>query len=156
MMLGNSVSNIEGFDQDREEKDPEKEQMMLDLAALNPSCADCGAQDQPDWASINLGIMLCIKCSGIHRSLGVHVSKVRSVTLDSWDKSLLALMLEIGNEKSNARYEGGRPDIIAPLNADTDRDTRLDFVQSKYVTKVCTPRVSLSLSLCVCQNGPRF
>ena len=41
----------------------------------------------PDWASINLGILVCIECSGIHRSLGVHVSKVRSLTLDKWEES---------------------------------------------------------------------
>ena len=40
----------------------------------------------PDWASINLGILVCIECSGIHRSLGVHVSKVRSLTLDKWEE----------------------------------------------------------------------
>ena len=53
----------------------------------NDKCADCGSK-KPKWASINLGIMLCIECSGIHRSLGVHISKVRSVTLDDWDMDL--------------------------------------------------------------------
>ena len=47
----------------------------------NHVCADCGAGD-PDWASLNLGILLCIECSGVHRQLGVHISKVRSCTLD--------------------------------------------------------------------------
>jgi Arf-GAP/coiled-coil/ANK repeat/PH domain-containing protein len=47
----------------------------------NLVCADCGAPD-PDWASVNLGVLLCIECSGIHRQLGVHISKVRSCTLD--------------------------------------------------------------------------
>ncbi|MEQ2157831.1 Arf-GAP with coiled-coil, ANK repeat and PH domain-containing protein 2 [Goodea atripinnis] len=54
----------------------------------NACCCDCGQAD-PRWASINLGITLCIQCSGIHRSLGVHFSKVRSLTLDSWEPELL-------------------------------------------------------------------
>lgn len=42
----------------------------------NNVCAECGAPD-PDWASLNLGVLLCIECSGVHRNLGVHISKVR-------------------------------------------------------------------------------
>ena len=51
--------------------------------AGNSTCADCG-KENPDWASINLGILVCIECSGIHRNLGSHISKVRSLSLDSW------------------------------------------------------------------------
>uniref|UniRef100_A0A672S589 Arf-GAP with coiled-coil, ANK repeat and PH domain-containing protein n=1 Tax=Sinocyclocheilus grahami TaxID=75366 RepID=A0A672S589_SINGR len=58
----------------------------------NSSCCDCG-QPEPCWASINLSITLCIQCSGIHRSLGVHFSKVRSLTLDSWEPELLKVSL---------------------------------------------------------------
>lgn len=50
----------------------------------NGICADCGAAD-PEWASISLGILVCIQCSGVHRSLGVHISKVRSLRLDYWE-----------------------------------------------------------------------
>ena len=42
----------------------------------NDKCADCSAPD-PDWASLNLGLLICIECSGVHRNLGVHISKVR-------------------------------------------------------------------------------
>ncbi|MBW01428.1 Arf-GAP with coiled-coil, ANK repeat and PH domain-containing protein 3, partial [Eschrichtius robustus] len=56
--------------------------------AGNSRCGDCGQPD-PRWASINLGVLLCIECSGVHRSLGVHCSKVRSLTLDSWEPELL-------------------------------------------------------------------
>ena len=56
----------------------------------NQFCADCKAPD-PDWSSINLGIVVCIECSGIHRSLGVSVSKVRSLPLDEWTRGLIAV-----------------------------------------------------------------
>uniref|UniRef100_A0A3P8YHV5 Arf-GAP with coiled-coil, ANK repeat and PH domain-containing protein n=1 Tax=Esox lucius TaxID=8010 RepID=A0A3P8YHV5_ESOLU len=72
----------------------------------NELCCDC-SQAAPCWASINLGVLLCIECSGIHRSLGVHCSKVRSLTLDSWEPELLKLMCELGNSVINHIYEGG-------------------------------------------------
>uniref|UniRef100_A0A8K9XMP8 Arf-GAP with coiled-coil, ANK repeat and PH domain-containing protein n=1 Tax=Oncorhynchus mykiss TaxID=8022 RepID=A0A8K9XMP8_ONCMY len=71
----------------------------------NELCCDC-SQAAPCWASINLGVLLCIECSGIHRSLGVHCSKVRSLTLDSWEPELLKLMCELGNNVINHIYEG--------------------------------------------------
>lgn len=49
----------------------------------NDRCADCDAPS-PSWASANLGILVCIECSGIHRNLGTHISKVRSLELDDW------------------------------------------------------------------------
>jgi len=60
--------------------------------AGNLRCADC-AQAGPDWASINLGILVCLECSGVHRSLGTHITKVRSMTLDtkSWEPELLCV-----------------------------------------------------------------
>ena len=51
--------------------------------AGNGACADCGKAD-PDWASLNLGVLLCIECSGVHRRLGVHVSKARPMRLSNW------------------------------------------------------------------------
>uniref|UniRef100_A0A665UQ35 Arf-GAP with coiled-coil, ANK repeat and PH domain-containing protein n=1 Tax=Echeneis naucrates TaxID=173247 RepID=A0A665UQ35_ECHNA len=78
----------------------------------NACCCDCGQPD-PRWASINLGITLCIQCSGIHRSLGVHFSKVRSLTLDTWEPELLKLMCELGNRVINQIYEARREELGA-------------------------------------------
>ena len=58
----------------------------------NKFCADCSAPD-PDWASINLGILICHDCSGIHRSLGVHISKIRSVLLDRWTEAQMSVII---------------------------------------------------------------
>lgn len=72
----------------------------------NSRCADCGAAD-PDWGSLNLGVLVCIACSGAHRTLGVHVSRIRSLTLDtkSWDTGTLAWMTALGNDAANAAWE---------------------------------------------------
>ncbi|KAE8730306.1 ADP-ribosylation factor GTPase-activating protein AGD1 [Hibiscus syriacus] len=72
----------------------------------NEKCADCGAPE-PDWASLNLGVLLCIECSGVHRNLGVHISKVRSLTLDVkvWDPSVISLFQSLGNTFANSVWE---------------------------------------------------
>jgi len=73
----------------------------------NAVCADCGGK-LPEWASLNLAVLLCIECSGIHRRLGVHVSKVRSLTLDVkvWGPSILGLFQATGNAFVNGLWEG--------------------------------------------------
>ncbi|XP_017642433.1 ADP-ribosylation factor GTPase-activating protein AGD3 isoform X3 [Gossypium arboreum] len=72
----------------------------------NDKCADCGAPE-PDWASLNLGVLVCIECSGVHRNLGVHISKVRSLTLDVkvWEPSVIGLFQSLGNTFANSVWE---------------------------------------------------
>lgn len=72
----------------------------------NDRCADCGAPE-PDWASLNLGVLVCIECSGVHRNLGVHISKVRSLTLDVkvWEPSVISLFQSLGNTFANSVWE---------------------------------------------------
>ncbi|XP_054656106.1 arf-GAP with coiled-coil, ANK repeat and PH domain-containing protein 1 [Dunckerocampus dactyliophorus] len=103
--------------------------------AGNKECCDCGAPG-PDWASINLGITLCIVCSGIHRSLGVHFSKVRSLTLDSWEPELIKLMCELGNSVINRIYEARIDEITfkKPLPS-SPRGDKEAWIKSKYVEK---------------------
>ncbi|XP_073434797.1 arf-GAP with coiled-coil, ANK repeat and PH domain-containing protein 2 [Dendrobates tinctorius] len=101
----------------------------------NTKCCDCGLPD-PRWASINLGITLCIECSGIHRSLGVHFSKVRSLTLDTWEPELLKLMCELGNDVINSIYEA-RVDAMGikkPQNG-CQRQEKEAYIRAKYVEK---------------------
>ncbi|XP_076134053.1 arf-GAP with coiled-coil, ANK repeat and PH domain-containing protein 2-like isoform X1 [Alosa pseudoharengus] len=103
--------------------------------AGNTACCDCGQPD-PRWASINLGITLCIQCSGIHRSLGVHFSKVRSLTLDSWEPELLKLMCELGNGVINQIYEARREELGArkPHPGDPRHEVEA-YIKAKYVDR---------------------
>ncbi|KAJ8416627.1 hypothetical protein AAFF_G00325050 [Aldrovandia affinis] len=101
----------------------------------NNQCCDCG-ESGPDWASINLGITLCIVCSGIHRSLGVHFSKVRSLTLDSWEPELVRLMCELGNSAINRIYEARIEEItIKKPHPTSPRQDKESWIRSKYVEK---------------------
>jgi Arf-GAP/coiled-coil/ANK repeat/PH domain-containing protein len=103
----------------------------------NMKCADCGNTD-PKWASINLGITLCIACSGVHRSLGVHYSKVRSLTLDCWEPEILRVMCELGNEVVNKIYEASYDELLSDVERATencDDEVRKKWIHAKYVDK---------------------
>ncbi|XP_048872009.1 arf-GAP with coiled-coil, ANK repeat and PH domain-containing protein 3 isoform X3 [Brienomyrus brachyistius] len=118
----------------------------------NEICCDCGQAD-PRWASINLGILLCIECSGIHRSLGVHCSKVRSLTLDSWEPELLKLMCELGNGTINHIYEGSCEELGAKKpGSSSSRQEKEAWIKAKYVEKRFLKKLSGSEALV---NGER-
>ncbi|XP_054851099.1 arf-GAP with coiled-coil, ANK repeat and PH domain-containing protein 1 isoform X2 [Eublepharis macularius] len=115
----------------------------------NAQCCDC-REPAPEWASINLGITLCIECSGIHRSLGVHFSKVRSLTLDSWEPELVKLMCELGNRVINQIYEARveEMNIKRPQpgcsRLEKEAWIRAKYVEKKFITKFPEVRVQLS------------
>ncbi|KAJ7313238.1 hypothetical protein JRQ81_004520 [Phrynocephalus forsythii] len=101
----------------------------------NAQCCDC-REPAPEWASINLGITLCIECSGIHRSLGVHFSKVRSLTLDSWEPELVKLMCELGNRVINQIYEARVDEMnVKRPQPGCSRAEKEAWIQAKYVEK---------------------
>ncbi|ESO89466.1 hypothetical protein LOTGIDRAFT_165061 [Lottia gigantea] len=101
----------------------------------NKICADCEATD-PHWASINLGIVVCKKCAGIHRMFEYTVSKIRSLRMDTrvWTPSLIELMKAIGNANANNFWEH---ELIAELKIEPDStsEKRKEFIQNKYKYK---------------------
>uniref|UniRef100_A0AAX7STK2 Arf-GAP with coiled-coil, ANK repeat and PH domain-containing protein n=1 Tax=Astatotilapia calliptera TaxID=8154 RepID=A0AAX7STK2_ASTCA len=131
-----STSSIDSASEPRE-RSARGETILQRIQCLpgNEQCCDCGQAD-PRWASINLGILLCIECSGIHRSLGVHCSKVRSLTLDSWEPELLKLMCELGNSVINHIYEGSCQEkgLKKPLPS-SSRQEKEAWIKAKYVEK---------------------
>lgn len=113
----------------------------------NVFCADCNSNVKTEWVSINLGIVLCIECSGIHRSLGTHVSKVRSLTLDtvSFTSDIVEIIMQMGNRISNQIWEGRLDPALKP-HFSASRDQRLRFITDKYVERMFVNPISSTLS----------
>merc|ERR1712217_618933 len=100
----------------------------------NRHCADCGAK-RPTWTSTNIGVFICIRCSGIHRNLGVHISFVKSSTLDSWNYRLLDKFKKLGgNHVVNDVYEAKLPKALKP-SLETDNYQLEQFIRQKYIDR---------------------
>lgn len=97
----------------------------------NKYCVDCDAKG-PRWASWNLGVFLCIRCAGIHRNLGVHISRVKSVNLDSWTPEQVVSLEQMGNSRARAVYEALLPDGFRRPQTDTALES---FIRAKYEHK---------------------
>ncbi|KAI0206762.1 ArfGap-domain-containing protein [Astrocystis sublimbata] len=111
------------------------ERALQDLVQSVPGnnvCADCGARN-PSWASWNLGIFLCMRCAALHRKLGTHISKVKSLSMDSWTNDQVESMKKVGNAASNRTYnpQSKRPPV--PVDADEADSAMERFIRAKYV-----------------------
>ncbi|THH14055.1 hypothetical protein EW146_g6236 [Bondarzewia mesenterica] len=95
----------------------------------NKTCADCKHND-PRWASWNLGVFLCIRCSGIHRGMGTHISKVKSIDLDTWTPEQMESIMKWGNRRANLYWEAHlKPGHIPPEHK------MESFIRSKYESR---------------------
>lgn len=133
----------------------------------NDQCAECCAPE-PDWASLNLGILICIECSGAHRNLGVHISKVRSITLDVrvWEPTILDLFRALGNAYCNSVWEEllsvdndgkDEPGISATSIAKPAKHDSFNkkekYIQMKYVEKLLISQKTTKTSLSSCASA---
>jgi stromal membrane-associated protein len=96
----------------------------------NKICADCKRNKHPRWASWNLGVFVCIRCSGIHRGMGTHISRVKSVDLDSWTDEQLQSVLRWGNSRANKYWEAKLARGHMPSEAKIE-----NFIRTKYESK---------------------
>ncbi|KAK7969438.1 hypothetical protein PG988_008511 [Apiospora saccharicola] len=97
----------------------------------NKLCADCGSRN-PGWASWSLGIFLCMRCASIHRKLGTHISKVKSLSMDGWTNDQVDNMRKIGNVTSNKIYNPQNKKPPVPIDADEADSAMERFIRSKY------------------------
>ncbi|XP_009354465.2 probable ADP-ribosylation factor GTPase-activating protein AGD11 [Pyrus x bretschneideri] len=111
---------------------PQERLEILLHQSANRSCADCGALD-PKWVSLTFGVFICIKCSGVHRSLGVHISKVVSVKLDEWTDDEVEILASMGgNTTVNKKYEAHLPENVSKPKPDSSIEERFYFIRRKY------------------------
>ncbi|RMZ68807.1 stromal membrane-associated [Pyrenophora seminiperda CCB06] len=96
----------------------------------NKTCSDCKRNKHPRWASWNLGVFICIRCSGIHRGMGTHISKVKSVDLDTWTDEQLQSVLKWGNARANKYWESK----LAPGHVPSEAKIE-NFIRTKYESK---------------------
>nr|XP_020448864.1 arf-GAP with GTPase, ANK repeat and PH domain-containing protein 1-like [Monopterus albus] len=100
----------------------------------NNFCVDCDAPN-PTWASLNLGALICIECSGIHRNLGTHLSRVRSLDLDDLPCELTLVLSAIGNHMVNSIWEACTLGHRKPA-PDASREERESWIRAKYEQKL--------------------
>ncbi|MED6247555.1 Arf-GAP with SH3 domain, ANK repeat and PH domain-containing protein 1 [Ataeniobius toweri] len=117
----------------------------------NEICCDCGAAE-PKWLSTNLGILTCIECSGIHREMGVHISRIQSMELDKLGTSELLLAKNVGNSSFNEIMEANLPSPSPKPSPSSDMTVRKEFINAKYVDhkyakKTCTSAAAKLIEL---------
>ncbi|XP_059963463.1 arf-GAP with GTPase, ANK repeat and PH domain-containing protein 3 isoform X2 [Mesoplodon densirostris] len=133
------LASLQGCRSAKDKTRPGNQNAALAVQAVrtvrgNSFCIDCDAPN-PDWASLNLGALMCIECSGTHRHLGAHLSRVRSLDLDDWPPELLAVMTAMGNALANSVWEGALDGYAKP-GPDACREEKERWIRAKYEQKL--------------------
>eukprot|EP00244_Chara_vulgaris_P003990 TRINITY_DN1768_c1_g1_i2.p1 TRINITY_DN1768_c1_g1~~TRINITY_DN1768_c1_g1_i2.p1 ORF type:complete len:633 (-),score=94.66 TRINITY_DN1768_c1_g1_i2:160-2058(-) len=118
---------------------------LLRLPA-NEGCAECGARF-PRYASVTFGVFLCDRCFGIHRSVGAHISRTKSVSLDAWSAEEVALMKEIGNQRARTFWENNVPPSRTRPSEDSPDSVVEAWVRDKYERRQFCPRMQTAKQL---------
>ena len=110
---------------------------MMEADPENRFCADCHSKN-PRWASTNLGVFICIKCAGIHRSIGTHVTKVKSISLDGWEEAQLAVMRRVGNTNGRRIWEATMPENVRRERPNENASSAVldHWIRAKYERKL--------------------
>lgn len=118
----------------------------------NQFCCDCGAPD-PEWLSTNLGILICLECCGIHREVGVHISRTQSIVIDELGTSQLLCAREVGNSGFNDIMEAKlaldpslKPKPTSGMN-ERREFIKAKYEQHKYAIQTCTDKEELKQDL---------
>lgn len=109
-------------------------QDLIKSVAGNNTCADCQARN-PGWASWSLGIFLCMRCAALHRKMGTHITKVKSLSMDSWSNEQVENMKRVGNMASNRIYNPTNAKPPIPFDADEADSAMEKFIRQKYMSK---------------------
>ena len=122
----------------QENNDMKRQKQIINKLLKKPEnkfCVDC-KNAPPTWASINLGVLICINCSGCHRELGAHISKIKSINLDIWPLDALENFKQINNKIANDYWEYNLN--LNEINFDKikkNRDEIMKFIRNKYEYK---------------------
>jgi stromal membrane-associated protein len=115
-----------------------KEQLRRMEAMLNRpenrECFDCNCKG-PRWASINLGVFICMRCAGIHRSLGTHITKVRSINMDVWEPQNIEFIERMGNANAKLVWEARLPATYRKPDLNADSKDVEKILREKYELK---------------------
>lgn len=108
--------------------------LVQEVDVSNRICCDCGSIIGVEWISLNLLVVLCINCSGVHRSLGSHITKIRSLALDEKvfeSKEMHDLLYHVSNSFFNAYMASGN----GKISSDSSDEERKEYITDKYVNK---------------------